>query len=375
VALKRSRLAQRRKAVGHSQESLAGKLGVDRTTVVRWERAESEPQPWIRPGLADALQVSPDELTGLLSSVEEANTRRSERFAYVLKNPRTADLPTANYLRQQFNDLAQEYDRKPSTSVLPSVGHLHAEITFLRSHALGDGIRKTLGALEAASATLVGQLVWDASQRRDCRTALGYYEQAIDAARRGVDPTTEAHARLRTSFIALYGDRDPSAGLTHASHAAEIADSSGTHALSGLALLHVAEANAMMGDRAACERTLGQAEDQLGRVNEADPARELIAPEQLGRMAGSCYLFLGEPKRAQPLLEAVSIGLPERKKSRAIVLGNLALARLRQRQVDGALEALHEAIDLIEGCRGGGALNVLFAASRELRPWRNRPDV
>ena len=131
----------------------------------------------------------------------------------------------------------------------------------------------------------------------------------------------------------------------------------------------------MMGERAACQRILSQAEDRLGRIDDSDPARDLVAPEQLGRMAGSCYLFLGEPKRAQPLLEAVSTGLPERTKSRAIVLGNLALARLRQRQLDGALVSLHEAIDLIEGCRGGGALNVLFTASRELRPWRDRPDV
>ena len=99
----------------------------------------------------------------------------------MLKNPRAADLPTANYLRQQLDDLAQQYDRKPSTSVLPGLGHLHAEITFLRSHALGNGIRNAFGMLEAESATLMGQLVWDASQRRDCRTAVTYYEQAIDA--------------------------------------------------------------------------------------------------------------------------------------------------------------------------------------------------
>ena len=80
MALKRSRFAQRRKAVGHSQESLAEKLGVDRTTVVRWERAESEPQPWIRPGLGDALQVSPDELTSLLGSVEEARLGNLNEF-------------------------------------------------------------------------------------------------------------------------------------------------------------------------------------------------------------------------------------------------------------------------------------------------------
>jgi tetratricopeptide (TPR) repeat protein/transcriptional regulator with XRE-family HTH domain len=67
MAAKRSRLIQRRKVVGLSQEALAGALRVERSTVVRWERGETEPQPWIRPRLATALQVSLDELNELLA--------------------------------------------------------------------------------------------------------------------------------------------------------------------------------------------------------------------------------------------------------------------------------------------------------------------
>jgi transcriptional regulator with XRE-family HTH domain len=40
---KRDRLAQRRKALGLTQEALAGLLGVERSTVVRWERGETKP--------------------------------------------------------------------------------------------------------------------------------------------------------------------------------------------------------------------------------------------------------------------------------------------------------------------------------------------
>jgi transcriptional regulator with XRE-family HTH domain/tetratricopeptide (TPR) repeat protein len=66
MAAKRQRLAQRRKAVGLSQEALAGVLGIERSTVVRWESGETEPLPWIRPKLARALQVSVDQLGELL---------------------------------------------------------------------------------------------------------------------------------------------------------------------------------------------------------------------------------------------------------------------------------------------------------------------
>src|SRR5215469_434157 len=66
-AAKRERLAQRRKALGLTQEDLAGLLGVQRSTVVRWERGETEPLPWIRPKLAATLRVSADRIEELLT--------------------------------------------------------------------------------------------------------------------------------------------------------------------------------------------------------------------------------------------------------------------------------------------------------------------
>jgi transcriptional regulator with XRE-family HTH domain len=374
MALKRRRLADRRKSVGHTQESLAEKLGVDRTTVVRWERAESEPQPWVRQGLAEALRISVDRLAELLRDVEEAGTRRAGRLAHTLRNPRAADLPDVAHLQHELDKLTREYDTKPSTSVLPDAGRLHGEVALLRQRATGEGTRRALRAAEAKSATFIGQLIWDASQRRD-RTALTYFEHAIDAARQADTPLVEAHAHLRTSFVALYGDKDPREGLVYASRAANLASHCGSHALCGFSLLHVAEANAMMGERRACEQALDEAARNVDQVDGADPAGTVVSAQQIERMAGSCYLFLGDARRAQALLEGVSARLHDRKKSRAIVLGNLALAYLRQRQVEAASTALHEAIDVLERTRGGGGLNVLFTASREMRPWRERPDV
>jgi DNA-binding XRE family transcriptional regulator len=75
VVLKRRRLMQRRKALGHTQDDLAALVGVDRTTVIRWERAERDPQPWLRHKLAVALRVSADELTELLEAVSEVPGR------------------------------------------------------------------------------------------------------------------------------------------------------------------------------------------------------------------------------------------------------------------------------------------------------------
>ena len=62
----RHRLARRRKAVGHTQESLAALLGVDRSTTARWEHGSTEPMAWLRPRLAAALKVTVEELADLL---------------------------------------------------------------------------------------------------------------------------------------------------------------------------------------------------------------------------------------------------------------------------------------------------------------------
>jgi hypothetical protein len=48
--------------------------------------------------------------------------------------------------------------------------------------------------------------------------------------------------------------------------------------------------------------------------------------------------------------------LQGRHKSKAIILGNLALAHIRQRDVGQAAAVLHRAIDLLEVSRGGGGL-------------------
>jgi hypothetical protein len=105
----------------------------------------------------------------------------------------------------------------------------------------------------------------------------------------------------------------------------------------------------------------------------AGPAYSLFSSDRLGRVRGSCYLALGDGAKAGPILEGTARGLQGRHKSKAIVLGNLALAHIRQHDVEQAAAVLHRAIDLLEVSRGGGGLNVVFTAVRQLRPWRDEP--
>jgi tetratricopeptide (TPR) repeat protein len=297
------------------------------------------------------------------------------RLDYVMQHPHSVDMAAALHLREQAQSLAKQYDLAASTSLLPAAGECIGHVTFLRKQAPDGPELRELQATEAQLATLMGQLVWDASQRRDHATAVGYYDQAIAAANHAGETTAEAYARLRKSYVALYGEQEPQAGLRLAQEAATLAETAGSHALQGLALLHAGEGYAMLGDRRQCEAALGAAEAHLQAMRAADPAHGLLSADRLGRIQGSCYLALGDIAKARSILESTARRLQGRHKSKAIILGNLALAHVRQRDVDRAATVLHRAIDLLEVTRGGGGLNVVSTTVRELHPWRQEPVV
>lgn len=309
------------------------------------------------------LQANSSTASGSVTRLDHAMSRQSG-----------VDLATVAELRDRVQELDELYDHVPSTSLMAETGQALGQVAFLADRAPTGRTLRELQAVEMASATLMGQLVWDASQRQDHRTARAYFDQAIHAAQEIGDRSAEGHALLRKSYVAMYGERDPTAGLALTEQAAETTRKT-SHVLTGLALLHAAEAHAMLGDSRACESALGRADTEFGKIDPADAAGHLFSPNQFDRLAGSCYLFLGEHRRAQQRLEEAARALRQQNKSGAIVLGNFSLSHLRQGQLDLASAALHEAIDVVEATRGGGGLNIVFDAGRELRRWRTEPVV
>src|SRR5205823_4273155 len=114
-----------------------------------------------------------------------------ERFDFALKHPARADLVTVAHLRHQVDQLDARYVCEPSTALLADAGQYLGQVRFLVAHAANGRVRRELCAVEAEAATLMGQLVWDASQRRDDATAHLYLDQAIRAARQFRDPVAE----------------------------------------------------------------------------------------------------------------------------------------------------------------------------------------
>lgn len=295
------------------------------------------------------------------------------RHVSVVGHPGDVDLVDIARLRQRVDDLDVQYDRMPSVSLLPEASELFALAGYLRSRASTPRLRRELLTVEAEAAILMGQLVWDASQRRDHRQARGYLERAASAGRELRNPIVEGLALLRSTIIALYGERTPQVALDLAGRCVEVTEGT-SGVLSGLAMLHAAEAHAMVRRAGECEDLLGQASQLLGGVDESDEAFHLYSPGHIPRMAGSCYLSLGRPQAAEGLLEQVTSARGAAKAD-AIVLGNLALARIRQRKPEEAGEAFDQVLDVVSRTWGGGGITMAFAVSRELKPWRHVPAV
>ncbi|MET9631647.1 helix-turn-helix transcriptional regulator [Lentzea sp. NPDC006480] len=375
MAPPRKALTDRRKAEGFSRESLALAVGVAEKTVGKWERNEATPEPLNQPRLAKALRLTTQKLIDLLNAESEPEVQDGlDRVEWALANPSQADFETVARLRNHVVELGERYDRERSTALLAEAGQLLGQVRFLRQHAQRYGVKRDLLAAEAEAATLMGQFAWDASQRRDHLEARKHFDRAAEAAREINDPVLESIALLRTSYVALYGEDDARDGLRLTEQAA-VAARGNSEVLEGLAVLHTAEAHAMLGERRACERALDLAQDHFEQKTGDDPVPEMFSETQHDRLAGACYLRLEDATKAQPTLERVAVKARSRSKSRSIALANLSLTHILQRDLEQAAASLHLAIDSIEGTWGGGGLKVIFNAARELRPWRAEPVI
>ena len=168
MALKRLRLIQRRKALGYTQEGLAEQLGCERTTVIRWERAETEPQPWVRSRLTQVLQLTAEELSELLADVADVPGKR-EGFTLVTSVPLDFSLSAAYTVRimEGFSayDIVSRREALASLTVITGAALLTPVRQWVTSLALLTGSPPEVGTDEVAELEQAVSLFrrWDAS--------------------------------------------------------------------------------------------------------------------------------------------------------------------------------------------------------------------
>jgi hypothetical protein len=307
-----------------------------------------------------------------------ANLEGRERLVWVLKHPRSVDLPAAAYLRAQAFDLMKQYEAVASpTSLLPQAAERLKQITLLREHAPLGRVQQELWRVETQSATLLGRLTWDVSGQHDHATAARYYDQAIAAASNVKEGWAEAFPRMFQRFLPVYtGDGNPQNGLYLAEQATTRSADGSSHVVAGWSSAFAAEAHALVGAERKARLLLERADFHLSKVAADDPMFGLFGREQLGGFVGACHLRLNDPMGAESALQESARRLGAGKeKHQSVILADLSTAFVLQDDPEHACAVLHQVIDLVELTGSAAGKRRAFAAGRQLTPWRNEPFV
>ena len=290
---KRRRLAARRRALGFTQESLAERLGVHPITVRRWEiGGVGEPQPWVRPKLAELLRVSAEQLDELLSdglgvlpwgSADDEDEVNRRALLKLLGGAALA-APFAGHLEHLRRGLdaalggpttaadidewestafryAYEVGKLPYAQVFPALTADLAEVqtTLLR---VPDALRLRMVHVCGKLSALMAIALF---QQGDLQGARRYWRTALRAADQSGDPGLRSHVRSKRALYALYEEQPASSALELADDAigagngdpcAGVAGGHGTRA----------RALALLGRHDEARRALGDVEDVFARL-------------------------------------------------------------------------------------------------------------
>lgn len=364
VKARRRTLAQRREVVGHTQEGLAELLGVERSTVARWEGGETWPQPWCRPKLVEALQVSLEELDRMLAeaqpveatpdvpdeSVEDpehdrvlsapwsqrgtvevaillrGGDRAVKRRVFTLLTGAALTAPAHQWLvhepqpliyglagRRVSKGLADRFtamigelratdDVAGGGTVLALAEQEFGIVAGLLDHASYD--EPTGRQLHIALAEL-GQLCgWAAFDAEQPSLAQRYYIAGLRAAHTADDRPLGAYILGGMAYQAIHQGR-PTEAVTLVETA--LAGVRGRETASLLAQLYSkrADAYATLRDTSGCTAAISKARTHIERLKRDDEPLWLywIGPAEVTANAGRCLRKLGQTRQAATLLD------------------------------------------------------------------------
>ncbi|MEC3979656.1 helix-turn-helix transcriptional regulator [Amycolatopsis sp. H20-H5] len=421
TATRRYHLAQRRKAMGFSQEQLAERLEVDRSTVVRWESGGNEPLPWARPRLAKALQISLDQLTEMLGIETYPTSLVAIRPAPTTNNVSHDDLVADREGSSEFDDMNRrellrlmtmagtlvamsgiedgvDWERlayfaagqhqldaaavaeygtlnghlwrvfalsKTKRHTYPLVREQLAVLVSALQRSQGAAVHRDLCALTADLFQLAGEILFDGNHYTE---AAHCYTLAATASKEGDAFDLWACALTRHAFIGVYEEQFVKAGplLELAAGLARRGD----QALSTRYWVRTVQAQtfAGLGDLDACQQALDDADDvhQLsGKIHTDGWLR--FDGSRLPEERGTCYVALRRPDLAeQALNNALSVDLSARR--RGSVLTDLATLGLQRRDVDQLVNHAGAAANIARQTGSGVVCRKLQSLQGQLTP-------
>ncbi|WP_399088073.1 helix-turn-helix transcriptional regulator [Streptomyces sp. BBFR2] len=399
-------LAKRRKAMGYSQEKFAHEIGVDRTTVGRWERGETVPEAGLRPEIAKLLHLDLIELDLLLNPAEFENSatlpsdlrndsrdiddmiRREflrliavtgtlsalppdEADALIESAESTGDFQRMNGYLWKVYQLARS-----KNSVSPVV---QDQLGVLTDTFRSGSPRQTEALCGAAGDLfqLAGELAFDRNRYTDAASA---YTLAASASSNARAYDLWACALVRHSYVDLYAER-----FSQAAETLEVARRVALHGDSALSTRHwvasvQAEAYAGLREEAACERALDEAQsvtDLKGTVHNGGWLR--FDGSRLLEERGARYAQVGRLDLAETTLkaaldtDALSKGVSLRR--RGVVLVDLASIGAKRRDAEQVTAYGDEALRLARRTGSGYVARRLQALRVEIGSLGRDPRI
>lgn len=370
---RRHRLVSTRKAAGFSQERLAEIVGVERTTVMRWERGETCPQPWARPKLARALGVSDEALSELLSEsaeperavsapaqiIEEVEPlHRRDFLKYSVTFPalsfdelrhlgvafddarRYLDAEVVGYFKQQLASCAANDGIYGPAQALPLVLGVVAAIERHARHVKVK-VRRELLTVGARAAEFVGWLYRDARQPR---LSAHWRDRATEWAQEAGDWPMQGYILLKKSQAA-WDDRDGMRMLTLAQAAHD-----GPWRLPPLVLAEIAQQQArglaMTGESSATVDA--KLDEAWGLFTSTKSTTHELGWHYdralLTMQTAICYCEVGQPERAAELYREHLDDEQISHRDRGYFLSLMASALAHASEPEDAASAGHEAL-------------------------------
>ena len=311
---RRLRLAARREQVGLSQRKLAERLGVERSTVARWEDGTRTPQASWRPGLARLLRVSLDGLEILLTTFEEPETGTNRREAISLagraltlavarpwapltSSQQSPDEDLVTMLRAPTLAFRRMEGETPSSLLLPVVRE-----HYRLAKSLTDGIAGRPEGFAALSevAGFVGWLAWDTN---DASTARSAYADSVRWAKAADDKLLHSYMAASFGHFAIEAGDIAVGGRLIDKATSTVNRKTSARGRAWMTSLRAISEARNSGGVAACHRSLDLAEKLAGQsseqvwpfvftFDETKAARwRSLALRHLGDHAAACSVF------------------------------------------------------------------------------------
>ncbi|MEU8989959.1 hypothetical protein AB0C98_26610 [Streptomyces sp. NPDC048558] len=234
-----------------------------------------------------------------------------------------------------------------------------AEAVDLQGKAASQTIRQRLFSIAAG---YTATAAWSCIDARQLDRAGTHLNEALRLAGMAQDPMAQMRVWNSTAILA-HQRGDLGEGLAAAQAAQATVVTRRDPLFGSLAHARTAIGHAQRGDRQAAIRSLGYAEETLGKA-EPQPRPGWVAfygSAELHALAAIVREQLGEPAEAEAASHRALAALPgEYRRNRAMATVHLALAQLQQGDAEQACASTEDVFSLMSGSQLPGRLRVLL---------------